>query len=268
MTPAELTALLEELERWSAERTGTVEQVAYGLHPDQVLDLRLPAGAGPHPLALVLHGGFWRPPYTRSGTAALAVALVEQGWATANAEYRRLGPGAYRPMLDDVAAAGDALPGFAATVAVGHSAGGHLALWLAAQGRVDAVVALGGVCDLRAAAAAGLGTGAVAELLGGLPGERAAAYREADPAAHLPLGRPQVLVHGTHDDRVPIEHARAYAERSRAAGDDCRLVEVDAGHFEPIDPRSAVWPTLCEVLATLPLAGERSSSRVPAQGAT
>ena len=247
-----LPAFFDELERWAEERDVAVERLAYGEHPDQVVDVRLPAAPGSHRLALVLHGGFWRAPYARDHTTALAVALTEAGWASANVEYRRLGPGAYRPMLSDVASARHALEGFESVVAIGHSAGGHLALWLGAEGRVDASVALGGVCDLARAARAELGAGAVRELLGGAPDEVPDAYVVADPAGRLPLGVPQVLVHGVHDDRIPIDHARAYATGAREAGDDCRLIEVDAGHFDPIDPRSPVWP---EILAALELAG-------------
>jgi acetyl esterase/lipase len=252
MRPEELPAFFAELGRWAGGRDGAAELVTYGEHPDQVLELRRPPAPGPHPLALVLHGGFWRAGFTRGNTTALAVALADAGWASANVEYRRLGPGAYRPMLDDVAAARRRLDGFDPVVAVGHSAGGHLALWLGGRGMVDACVALGGVCDLARAAEAGLGDGAVSEFLGGSPDEAPDAYSVADPAAHLPLGAPQVLVHGVRDDRVPLAHALAYATRAREAGDDCRVVEVDAGHFEPIDPRSRIWP---EVLAALAQAG-------------
>jgi acetyl esterase/lipase len=247
---AELSRFLDELHDWAVGRAAPASTVAYGDHPDQVLDLH-----GPHPdgglLVLVLHGGFWRAPFTRRNTAALAVALGEAGWPSANVEYRRLGPGAYRPMLDDVGRARERLARFERAVAVGHSAGGHLALWLAAEGAVDGAVALGGVCDLAAAAAEGLGGDAVVELLGGSPAQVPDAYRWADPAARLPLGRRQVLVHGTDDDRVPVDHARRYAQRATAAGDDCRLVEVDGDHFMPIDPRSAVWPTVVSVLSSL-----------------
>ena len=131
----------------------------------------------------------------------------------------------------------------APAVATGHSAGGHLALWLAAERLVAGAVPIGGVCDLAAAARAGLGSNAVQELLGGEPAG------DADPAARLPLGAPQLLVHGTDDDRVPLAHARAYAERARAAGDDCRLLELDgADHFDPIDPRT---PHVAAVLGAL-----------------
>ena len=251
MTPDELTRFFDELDGWARAQGVPAETLAYGCDDDQALDLHEPDAADGRPLVLVLHGGFWRAPFTRRNTRALAVALADAGWTCANVEYRRLGRGAYRPMLDDVRRARERLAGFETAVAIGHSAGGHLALWLAAEGAVDGAVTLAGVCDLAAADAAGLGSHAVAELLGGSPHDVPAAYRLADPAARLPLGRRQVLVHGTDDDRVPLEHARRYAERARAAGDDCRLVEVAAGHFEPIDPRSAVWPSVTEVVSSL-----------------
>lgn len=253
MRTEELPAFFEGLERWAQGRDdGTSELVAYGDHEDQVIDLRRRSTPGAQPLAIVLHGGFWRAGYTRRNTTALAVALAEAGWSSANVEYRRLGPGAYRPMLDDVAAARRCLDGYHPVVAVGHSAGGHLALWLGAEGLVDACVALGGVCDLAEAARAGLGDSAVQELLGGSEDEVPEAYLVADPGARLPLDVPQLLVHGVDDDRVPLAHAKAYAVCARAAGDDCRVVELDAGHFEPIDPRSRVWP---DVLGALESAG-------------
>jgi acetyl esterase/lipase len=235
----ELDAFFAGLSAWAGEAAIPVETTRYGEHPDQVLDLRSPAGAGPHSLAIVLHGGFWRAGFARDTTAALAVALTKAGWATANVEYRRLGPGAYRELLHDVRTAADGLD---ADVAVGHSAGGHLALWLAANGGAGAVVGLGSVCDLAAAVRARLGHDAVRELFGG------DAYHDADPAQLVPLGVPQTLVHGLRDDRVPIEHVRDYVELARAAGDDCRLLELETGHFEVIDPRAPFFGRILEVL--------------------
>ena len=240
----------DELDAWAAARALPFDTVSYGGHPDQEADLRLPGGSA-RGLALVLHGGFWRAGFTRRSTTALAVALTDQGWATANVEYRRLGPGAWRPMLDDVHAARSALIGFDRVVAVGHSAGAHLALWLAAEGAIDAAVALGGVCDLVAAAEERLGNGAVQELLGGEPREVPDAYAVADPAARLPLAVPQRLVHGVADGDVPIAHAVAYAVRACAAGDDCRVVELEAGHFEVIDPRSDACATVVDTAGAL-----------------
>lgn len=252
MRAEELPAFFDGLARWADGRDGIAELLSYGEHDDQAIELRRSASPGVQPLALVLHGGFWRAGYTRGNTTALAVGLAEAGWGSANVEYRRLGPGAYRPMLDDVAAARRCLEGFHPVVAIGHSAGGHLALWLGAERMVDACVTLGGVCDLADAARAGLGVGAVEDFLGGSPEDAPEAYRVADPGAHLPLRVPQVLVHGVDDDRVPLSHAQRYATRAREAGDDCRVIELVAGHFEPIDPRSRIWP---EVLGAMELAG-------------
>lgn len=239
MTSEELPAFFAGLSAWADAASIPVETIRYGEHEDQELDLRRPGPAAP--LAIVLHGGFWRAGFARDTTAALAVGLTRAGWATANVEYRRLGAGAYRELLDDVCAAARGLD---AAVAIGHSAGGHLALWLAAKGGVRAAVALGGVCDLAAAERDHLGEDAVRELFGG------PACADADPAQLLPLGVPQVLVHGVHDDTVPVEHARDYAARARAAGDDCRLVELgDAGHFDVIDP---LYPGFARIVEALP----------------
>lgn len=256
--PDPLTVLFADLDAWAAERPLPARTVRYGNDPSQELDLRLPAGSGPHPVALVLHGGFWRAPYERGIMTACSVALTGAGWATANVEYRRLGPGAYEPMLADVAHARAALDGLdepldrAAVVAVGHSAGGHLALWLAAEGRVAGAVGLGAVADLEEAARLGLGRDAVQELLGGGPAELPAAYDRADPGRRLPLGVPQLLVHGTDDEPVPLALARHYAAKAVAAGDDCRLLELEgADHFDVIDPRSRAWPAIERAAAEL-----------------
>jgi acetyl esterase/lipase len=251
----QLPAFFGELTAWAEGQGVPAELVRYGGDPDQELELRLPEGPEPHPAAIVLHGGFWRAGFTRANTTALSVALTQAGWATANVEYRRLGPGAYRPLLDDVASAGRRLGELLEledSVAIGHSAGGQLALWLAAHGGARSAVALGGVCDLAAAAAAHIGADAVVEFLGGPPETAAPAYAEADPAQLLPLAVPQLLVHGVKDDRVPLELARAYAARARTAGDDCRLLELrEADHFDLIDPRHAVWPRIVGALGEL-----------------
>ena len=151
---ADLDALLVELPRWAADHAVPVETVAYGDHPDQIVEWR-----GEGPTVAVLHGGFWRPVWDRSTTVPLAIALARNGWRTANVEYRRR-PGRWRELLDDIAAAAALVQ---PQVAVGHSAGGHLALWLA---DVPAV-ALAGVCDVELAARRWLGDGAVIDFLGG-----------------------------------------------------------------------------------------------------
>ncbi|MDB5065865.1 MAG: alpha/beta hydrolase, partial [Chloroflexi bacterium] len=134
---------------------------------------------------------------------------------------------------------------------VGHSAGGQLALWLAAHPGIGAVVALAAVSDLAAAARLGLGGGAAVELLGGTPEEVPERYRRASPRQRLPLGVPQLLVHGELDDRVPVAMSRDHAETARAAGDAVQLVVVPgAGHAELIDPESRAWQAAAAWLGT------------------
>jgi len=244
--PELLPAFFAKLAAWAEAAAVPFETVRYGDHPDQVYDLRTPTGDGPFPVAVVVHGGFWRAGFTRSNTQALASALTAEGWVTSNIEYRRLGPGRYRELFDDLT---DAVRGLEPDVAIGHSAGGHLALWLAAHGKAAAAVALGGVCDLEAAARAHVGDDAVQEFLGGEPEDVPEAYELADPGRLLPLGSRQVLVHGTYDDRVPIENARGYARRAREVGDDCRVLELeDADHFDVIDPRYAGFSRIVEAI--------------------
>jgi len=183
---------------------------------------------------LVIHGGFWRPEYTQQIMAAFCGALAERGVATWNLEYRR-GEG-YRPMLADVAAACAA---FRPAVAAGHSAGGQLALWAAAEGLVPAAVSIAGVCDLVAADRQHLGDDAVRDLMQG------PVDPFADPMQRLPIAARITLVHGTEDDRVPIAQSRTFAE---AAG--CELVELEgASHFDVVDPRSPYWPRVAETLS-------------------
>ena len=257
--PFDLDRFLEELGAWAAASAPDPAVVRYGPHPAQEAEVRLPERDGAHPVALLVHGGFWRARFDCSTLAALAVDLARRGFATVNVEYRRVGlDGGVPETLEDVAAAVDALARWDArldpsrVVAIGHSAGGHLALWLAGTGKVAAAVSLAGVCDLAAAAEDGLGEGAAVEFAGGLPPERPDAYALADPMRRLPTGVPQLLAHGDADDRVPIEQSRRYARAARAAGDRCELLEfAGVGHFEPIDPRGEAWPAVAERLPWL-----------------
>lgn len=148
-------------------------------------------------------------------------------------------------------------------VTLGHSAGGHLAAWVAArQGtdlsggvprvRVRATVPQAGVLDLRTAAATTrLGGTAVPDLVGGMPARLAGRYRLADPVERLPLGVPIRCVHGTDDSTVPISQSRSYVDAARVAGDDAELVEVPGDHFALIDPSTPAWSRAVEVLGTL-----------------
>jgi pimeloyl-ACP methyl ester carboxylesterase len=220
---------LAELNEWADARDPGFETSAYGDdHPDQVADVR---SAGPR-AAILIHGGFWRPSFTRANTRALAVDLAVRGWTTWNVEYRRSG------VADTLADVDAALDLTGRGVAVGHSAGGHLALWAAGTGKVDRAVALAPVTDLRRAASERIGGGAAVEFAGDDP----PAY--ADPMRRLPLSVPVVLVHGDADDRVPVDYSRSFAAVS-----GCDYLELaGAGHFELLDPRSPEWARVVDLL--------------------
>jgi acetyl esterase/lipase len=228
-------------------------RIPYGKDQFQFGDLRLPPGPGPHPVAIFIHGGFWRAAYDLLHAGHLCAALTRAGFATWNIEYRRVGnPGGGWPgTFDDVLHGAGHVRALRQkysldlnrTVAAGHSAGGHLVLWLAAQRAVDlrGVASLAGVSDLRRAYALQLGGGVVTQLLGGTPSQVPSRYAAASPKELLPISVPQRLVHGTDDNIVPFELSENFAQASKNA----RLVPVKgAGHFELIDPRSREWPTV------------------------
>lgn len=244
-----------------------VRRIRYGAATSQFADLHLPAGRGPHPVCVVVHGGFWRVRYGYDLGTPLAADLAVAGVAALNVEYRRVGPGGsggggWPATGEDVLSAVGALAEVGAVddldlmrlVTMGHSAGGQLAVWLAgalAQAsagddsppvRIRGVISQAGVLDLDAAFAADLGGGAVAGFLGGSPDEVRAAYRQASPMARLPLGVPALLVHAVDDATVPVEQSRSYRDAAVAAGDRCDLVEFPSDdHFEVITVGSAAW---------------------------
>jgi acetyl esterase/lipase len=208
-------------------------------------------------VVVLIHGGFWRQLSTKRLMHPLAAAVVAQGWVAYNIEYGRvgaLGRGGWPATFDDVSDAVDALVDVAgidlARVATcGHSAGGHLALWAASARRttastpphrvtVCAAVSLAGVVDLDTAARQHVGATAVPALMGGGPDDVPERYALGSPAALLPLGVPQFLVHGVADRTVPASLSAGYVERARAAGDhDAHYVPVPGcGHMEMIDP--------------------------------
>lgn len=256
MAPRDVRTVLDELSDWTAARERMPRTHRYGADPEHEADLLMPAGDGPHRVAVLLHGGFWRTRFTRSTMAALAVDLADRGWATWNVEYRRVGSGGGVPeTLDDVRAAIEALGGAEGALdrdrllIIGHSAGGELALWAAALPAVAAVVSLAGVCDLVAAARERIGDGAAVEFTGGTPEERPAAYAAADPTLLRPAGAELLLVHGDADDRVPIEQSRGYARAALEAGERCELLELaGVDHFAVIDPRTQAWAAVAERL--------------------
>lgn len=215
---------------------------SYGEHADQHVDVYASVGVR-RAVVAVLHGGFWRAPYAADLMNPLCADLVARGYEAWNVEYRRLGAGGGWPMtFDDVRAAVDGAG--EPLVTLGHSAGGHLALWLAAERGAELAVSQAGVVDLAEAWRLGLSRRAPEELLGGTPDEVPERYASASPAARLPLGVPQLLVHGRRDDTVPVGMSRAYADRARRAGDAVELVETDEGHFECLDPASESWAAI------------------------
>ena len=239
--------------------------VSYGSDREQIVDIRVPAQGQSRPLVVLIHGGFWRSQYDRRHTAPLAVALAERGHAVATIEYRRIGQrgGGWTGTFDDVAAAVAAIRELAARadvtdvhrpLLVGHSAGGHLALWYASRATavLRGVLALAPVADLTTAYRQRLGRGAVAELLGGSPGEVPARYAIADPVALVRAEAPTVLVHGLSDLQVPVGQSRVYAAAAHDAGGDVRLVELpDVDHFSLIDPLSSAWQVVARELDSL-----------------
>lgn len=246
---------------------------AYGEAPLQRIDLWRPTGADPHPVVLMVHGGCWQSDIAdRRLMDWVAADLRDNGIAVWNIDYRgvdRTG-GGYPGTFRDVATAADALRLHGAgldlgrIVSVGHSAGGHLALWLAARPRLPAasplhaadplpvahVVSLGGLPDLEAVAASpdnGCGTEVIARLV---DPDRADPFADTSVPRLLPLGVPQDLVNGREDRIVPYRFATDHVARATAAGDVARLHTVaDTGHVELIAPETPAWATARRLIA-------------------
>ena len=219
------------------------ETIRYADHADGIAEIRRPARPGVHAAVVLLHGGFWRHMWARDTMDGIAVDLARRGYLTANVEYRRLGTGGGWPTtVRDVADAIEAVTrrdDVGPVAVIGHSAGGHLATIARTLGdRSYLPVSLGGVLDLDAAIAEGIGGGAPVDFLG--DGDVAA----ASPVAAVTAGE-VIAVHGVDDDRVPISQARAYA----AANPDCQLVELTGvGHFEFLERSDPAWLRVVELL--------------------
>lgn len=255
-------------------------RVAYGDDSSQYGELRIPTSPGPHPVVVLVHGGCFKAAYaTVRDLAAMGDALKDSGIASWNIEYRRVGhpgggwPGTYL----DVGRAVDHLRVLARehaldlgrVVVVGHSAGGHLAMWMAARARlpvgsplyvndpllVRGVMNLAGPLDMTANIA-GYETlcrdTVITALLGGTPAAVPERYAHASSITLLPLGLPQVLVWGEHEDFVPQPLAEAYVQAARQVGDSVRLVVMPGvGHFEIASPRASTWPRVASAIRSL-----------------
>jgi acetyl esterase/lipase len=251
-----------------------VRHIAYGSDPLQFGELLVPPGKDPHPVVVLVHGGCWVAKLGKLDDRAvsldllrpLAGALADIGIATWNIEYRRLGNegGGWPGTFQDVANGADYLRNIAGenqldlnrVVAMGHSAGGHFALWLAARSklppssplyakdplRLKGVVDLDGPGDLKATLPLQVpvcGAPVVVNLIGGTPEEQPQRYREASPAEMLPLGVRQEILAG----RMFAAQTPAYEAAAKSAGDTVHAVVMkDAGHFVFLDPGSTAWP--------------------------
>jgi acetyl esterase/lipase len=272
MTPAQFKALPSKPADY---------RLSYGTDANQFGELRVPSGVGPYPVAILIHGGCFKSEYgTLRDLAPMADALKVKGIATWNVEYRRLAqtgsgwPGTYL----DVGRGVDYLRSIAAqnhldltrVVVVGHSAGGHLAMWVAARRRlpkasliyvsdpltVRGVVDLAGTPDLEALIPAeqmSCGGPVIEQLLGGSPSEVPDHYAQASASKMLPIGVPQTLIWGRRDDNVPISIGERYTQVAVKSGDSAKLVSLPvAGHFEIADPFFATWPVVeSEILSLL-----------------
>jgi acetyl esterase/lipase len=245
------------------------QRITYGADALQFGDLTIPAGAGPHPVVVFIHGGFWLNQFDLTLSEPQAADAVANGYAAWNVEYRRVGDdgGGYPGTLDDIAAAVDRLAGLAdeydldldRVSVVGHSAGGHLALWVGQRSLIPSgapgadpvvvpalVVGQAPVADL--ASNLDLGGGAVERFMGASPADEPDRYAVADPARLLPIDVPQLIVQGADDRIVPADRAATYA----ALIDDpegLEILEFDgAGHFDMIDPAHDSWAAVLERL--------------------
>jgi acetyl esterase/lipase len=256
------------------------ERIPYGKGTLQFGELRVPNGPGSHPVAILVHGGCWSAKLGQLPEAAtsldllrpLAAALVQNGIAIWNVEYRRLGndgggwPGTY----EDLANATDFIRELAPKhhldlqriVLVGHSSGGHLALWLAARHKLPADSALYSASPLRVAGVVDIdgpadlegiiaierkvcGAPVVEQLLGGTPTELPERYRQASATALLPIATKQELLIGDKLNDQWIESIKSYATTARNAGDPVTVTMLqNAGHFDGLNPKAPAWETV------------------------
>jgi len=245
------------------------KHIAYGAAPSQFVELFRPAGKGPFPVVVLVHGGCWTVQFGGiTQMRNMASDLAAQGIAVWNVEYRRYDEpgGGYPGMYQDVAAAVDRLKQEAAAsqldltrvVAVGHSAGGHLAQWAASRHKLPAwspawvkeplaipqVISLGGLADLRLQATLIKSScERDTEQLAGKPSaQRPDVFLDTSPAEMLPAKIHTVLIHGEHDTVSPLSTGEAYAQRARAAGDTASVVLLPGGsHYDEVAATSPSW---------------------------
>ncbi|WP_294568726.1 S9 family peptidase [uncultured Arthrobacter sp.] len=252
-----------------AERAGTpadgaARRYRYGSDPSQFADLYLPSPASKPGVVVIIHGGYWRSTYGAELGEPLARDLADRGYACWNLEYRRVGNGGGWPgTFEDIAAGIDLLTEAAArhgldlttVTALGHSAGGHLAVWAAGRDSLPAdapgagpaavpltaVVSQSGVLNLAEAHDLNLSNGAVEDLLGASPTAEPERYRWADPLDAVPLPVPVYALHGEEDTTVPLSQAESYVAAATQAGAAAELLVIPGDHFAMITPGTEAW---------------------------
>ena len=258
------------------QRFPTVEphhRYDYGSDPQQFAELTLPATTPPHPLIVLVHGGGYREMYNLRPLGPIVASLAEAGFAVWNIEYRRFGNGGEYPrMFQDVAAAADTLAQIAEAheldlgkvISMGHSAGGHLALWLAGRRKIKAssplggsaplaihgVVALAPLADVSHGSESDLSSDALLAVMGGTASSAPQAYRDGCPAQLLPLGVAHTTLVGS-EDLAMLANARRFVKAAQAAGDAARLIVLPgAGHFEIVAVDCDEWRAVAQAVAT------------------
>jgi acetyl esterase/lipase len=253
------------------------QRITYGPELQHFAELRSPRGSGPFPLLLMIHGGFWQSAYDLKHTGTLCADLTGRGIVTCNVEYRRIGdPGGGWPgTFQDISLASYKIPEILSsdpridltrTTVMGHSAGGHLALWLVGQHKISKnsllhesrkslivnAISLAGVLDLRTAWKQKLGHGIVTKLMGGSPDHHPDRYDAGSPIELLPNGAKKVVVHGAVDRTVPVSQSEQYERKAAGSGDECSLVKLaETSHFDLIDPESDAWSSVVTAIETM-----------------
>ena len=256
----------------SAPPAAADQRLRYGPEPEQFADLYFAQDKSQAPLAINIHGGYWRARHDLAHASPFCAALAARGFNTANLEYRRVGsvsPGSGEPLatsswprtFDDVRSAYRYLLQSAAglgirsapAVILGHSAGGQLALCLAAHEKsVHNCVSLAGVLDLRRAFELHLSNDAVVEYLGGTPEQVPEHYREASPMELAIATARQVIVHGLADEIVPVAISRDYSAAKKKRGEQVEFIPIpQAGHFDVIDLRSKAFAVVADAVLRL-----------------
>ncbi|GGF47106.1 hypothetical protein GCM10011519_21410 [Marmoricola endophyticus] len=242
----------------------------YGPGEDQYGDLLLPKKKKPVATVVTIHGGYWYDGYGLDLMNPIAGSLVDDGAVVWNLEYRRIGGGGGWPAtFEDVAAGIDALPDLEglpngamdSVVVLGHSAGGHLAVWAASRTartpggapayRLDGCLSLAGALDLTTGSQERIGQDAVNKLMGGTAEEYPERYDLGDPTRLVPASCPVVALRGVDDTTVPKTQSTAYVEADTAAGGKARFEEVPGDHFTLIEPKGESWKVATTQLAGL-----------------